>query len=144
MITEFTPISALIGGTMIGLASVILMGSFGRIFGATGILAGLFAPENRRDFAWRATLVAGMVCAPLAYRLAVGDWAPMAVERPLAWLAVGGLIVGFGVAFGGGCTSGHGVCGLARFSRRSLVATVTFMAMTALTVYVTRHILGAA
>lgn len=142
METTFTPLLSLSGGLLIGLASVLLMLTLGRIMGATGILIGVFAPASRADWAWRATLVAGMVSAPLVWWLVAGTMPEVQVPVSKAMLAAGGLIVGIGVTLGGGCTSGHGVCGMARLSRRSIVATATFMAATALTVYVLRHVIG--
>ncbi len=142
METEFTPWASLSGGLLIGTAAVLLMASMGRIMGATGIVAGVLFPESRKDWAWRAALLAGMASAPLLY-LAVSGGMPVAqvpVDRGL--LVLGGLLVGVGVTFGGGCTSGHGVCGIARLSVRSIVATGVFMATTALTVYVLRHVIG--
>jgi uncharacterized membrane protein YedE/YeeE len=142
METEFTPLISLIGGLLIGMASVLLMLLRGRVFGATGILAGFISPESSSDWAWRATLLAGMVSGPLVV-LAITGQMP-AVEVPVSNLAliVGGVIVGLGAAFGGGCTSGHGVCGMARFSPRSITATIVFMLATFVTVFVIRHILG--
>ena len=140
--TTFTPLTSLAGGVLIGLASTFLMLLLGRIFGATGILAGFLQPASGTDFTWRATLLAGMVTAPAVIWLAMGQMP--AVEVPISALAlvIGGLIVGVGVSYGGGCTSGHGVCGMARLSPRSLVATVTFMLATFATVYVIRHVIG--
>ena len=140
--TTFTPLTSLAGGVLIGLASTFLMLLLGRIFGATGILAGFLQPASGTDFTWRATLLAGMVTAPAVIWLATGQMP--AVEVPISALAlvIGGLIVGVGVTYGGGCTSGHGVCGMARLSPRSLVATVTFMLATFATVYVIRHVIG--
>ena len=141
--TEFTPWASLIGGVLIGLASVLLMAFQGRVFGATGILAGFISPSSSGDWAWRAALLAGMVSGPLAYLVFFGTWP--AIETPVSrWMLIlGGVIVGVGVTFGSGCTSGHGVCGMARLSRRSIVATVTFMLTTGITVYVVRHVIGA-
>ena len=141
--TAFTPLQSLFGGALIGLAAVMLMGLHGRIFGATGILTGIVAPQGRSDFAWRIVLLAGMVCGPLLV-LALTGRLP-AVEVPVSTVAllVGGLLVGVGVTFSSGCTSGHGVCGLARLSPRSAVAVVTFMVATAATVFVIRHVIGA-
>ena len=140
--TTFTPLTSLAGGVLIGLASTFLMLLLGRIFGAPGILAGFLQPASGTDFTWRATLLAGMVTAPAVIWLATGQMP--AVEVPISALAlvIGGLIVGVGVTYGGGCTSGHGVCGMARLSPRSLVATVTFMLATFATVYVIRHVIG--
>ena len=143
MITEFTPVQSLLGGTLIGLASVLLMLTLGRVMGATGILAGILTPVSRADWLWRVVLVAGMATGPLAVMLIKGQMPAVQVPISTAVLAVGGVLVGIGVTFGAGCTSGHGVCGLARLSPRSLVATVTFMLTTGITVYVIRHVLGA-
>ncbi|HID67063.1 MAG TPA: YeeE/YedE family protein, partial [Roseibacterium sp.] len=140
--TEFSPWISLFGGVLIGLASTLLMLSVGRIMGATGILAGLVFPASKRDFAWRATIVAGMVTGPLVVWLLSGEMPAVQVPVSTTMLLIGGLIVGFGVTFGGGCTSGHGVCGIARLSPRSIVATATFMIFTFATVFVVRHLLG--
>lgn len=142
MATEFTPWSALLGGVMIGLAAVLLMALRGRILGATGILAGLVIPNGLADWAWRAAMVAGMITGPLVYLLITGDFPAIEVPVSRGMLVLGGLAVGVGVSFAGGCTSGHGVCGLARSSPRSLAATMTFMATAFATVYLTRHVLG--
>ncbi|MES2914319.1 MAG: YeeE/YedE thiosulfate transporter family protein [Pseudomonadota bacterium] len=142
METAFTPWASLGGGVLIGLAAVLLMAVHGRIFGATGILGGLLKFNDRADWALRAAIVAGMASGPLVFLLATGQM-PV-IEQPVPTWAIigGGLIVGIGVSYGGGCTSGHGVCGNARFSRRSMVATVTFMATAIATVFVIRHVLG--
>ncbi|MEZ5797040.1 MAG: YeeE/YedE family protein [Paracoccaceae bacterium] len=142
METAFTPVQSLIGGVWIGIASVLLMLTLGRIMGATGIVAGILAPAGRQDWLWRVALVAGMASGPLALMLVTGQMTEVQVPVSRATLIIGGLAVGIGVTFGAGCTSGHGVCGLARLSPRSLAATLTFMAVTALTVYVTRHVIG--
>jgi uncharacterized membrane protein YedE/YeeE len=144
MPTDLTPFSSLGGGILIGIASVLLMANFGRVMGATGILAGFLMPTNRDDWAWRASLLAGMVSAPALYWLVSGQ--SVVVQVPVSTIAmiIGGLIVGVGVTFGGGCTSGHGVCGIARLSPRSIVATVVFMIAAVATVYVTRHVIGGA
>jgi len=142
METTFTPWASLGGGVLIGLAAVLLMLVRGRIMGATGVLAGVISPDSRDDFLWRALLIAGMVTAPAVIWLATG--AMPAVEVPISTgaMIVGGLIVGIGVTFGAGCTSGHGVCGIARLSPRSIVATATFMVFTAATVFGIRHVIG--
>jgi uncharacterized membrane protein YedE/YeeE len=140
--TAFTPGASLAGGVLIGVDSTLLMLTLGRVMGATGILAGLLQLSSGQDFAWRAVLLAGMVPVPAAVWLISGEMP--AVEVPISTVAliVGGLIVGVGVTYGSGCTSGHGVCGMARLSPRSIVATLTFMISTGLTVYLIRHVIG--
>ena len=142
MITEFTPYLSLIGGILIGLSAVILMWLNGRIAGMTGILAGVLPPYER-DWPsanlWRAIFLIGAITAPMIW-LGLGNKIDFAVPVSNIFLAVGGLLVGIGVTFGGGCTSGHGVCGIARLSPRSIVATVVFMLTTFATVYVLRHL----
>ncbi len=141
--TEFTPWQSLGGGALIGLAAVLLMGLSGRIAGVTGIVGGL-VPPVAADWGWRAAFVAGAVTAPaLVVALAGPAAVPFRSVVPAPWLIVSGLLVGAGAWLGSGCTSGHGVCGIARLSRRSIAATLTFMASTAATVFVIRHILGA-
>lgn len=142
METEFTPLVSLFGGALIGISAVMLMAGIGRIMGATGILGGLIMPTGPGT-SWRAALLAGMVTAPVLMLLATGT--PPSLQVPVSTLSliVGGLIVGFGTSFGGGCTSGHGVCGNARLSPRSIAATLTFMAATFVTVFLVRHVFGA-
>jgi hypothetical protein len=140
-VTEFTPVSAAIGGALIGLATTLLMLLTGRIAGISGIFAGSILPgADARG--WRIAFIAGLILAPLAAGL-IGY--PMAPPRmPASWAVVigAGLLVGFGTRLAGGCTSGHGVCGLARLSARSLVATAVFMATAVAVVAVSRHVLG--
>ena len=142
METVFTPLQSLAGGALIGLASVMLMATIGRIMGATGILAGLLQPLSLSDWSWRAALFAGMVSGPLAVMVLTGKMPEVQVPVTTTMLVVSGLLVGLGVTFGAGCTSGHGVCGMARLSPRSIAATATFMLTTAITVYVIRHMAG--
>lgn len=140
--TEFTPLVSLFGGMLIGLSAVLLMAFHGRIAGMTGIVAGIIPPLGS-DWAWRAAFLAGAIIAPaLIVAVTGGDVIEFNSPIPVEWLIAGGLIVGIGVTFGGGCTSGHGVCGMARLSARSIVATLTFMATTAATVFIVRHVLG--
>lgn len=141
--TAFTPWQSLAGGILIGLASVLLMLSLGRIMGATGILAGVLTPAAHPDEGWRAAILAGMVSGPLALMVLTGTMPVVDVAVSIAMLVLGGFLVGIGVTYGSGCTSGHGVCGMARLSRRSIAATLTFMITTGLTVFVIRHVLGA-
>ena len=143
METTFAPFASLGGGVLIGLAAVLMMGLLGRIMGATGIVAGALIPSRPGERSWRVAAILGMVTGPLAYLGLTGEMPAIKAPEPTLMLIVGGLIVGVGVTLGSGCTSGHGVCGLARLSPRSLAATLTFMASTAATVFVVRHILGA-
>ncbi len=140
--TEFTPLAAAFGGFLIGLSAVLLMLFHGRIAGMTGFV-GAVLPPVASDWSWRAVFLAGAIAGPVVYSMATGN--VIAIDEPVskAMLVVGGLIVGVGVTFGGGCTSGHGVCGMARFSKRSFVATCVFMATTFATVFVIRHVFGA-
>ena len=140
--TEFTPLASLAGGLLIGAAAVLLMLFHGRIAGATGILIGFVVPSGMADWGWRAAFVAGMVSGPLAFLAITGALPAVQVAMPMAALAIGGVIVGVGVTLGSGCTSGHGVCGTARFSKRSIAATLTFMAATTVTVFIIRHVIG--
>jgi uncharacterized membrane protein YedE/YeeE len=133
-------IMAAIGGVLIGLSAVLLMAFSGRIAGVSGIVGGLLPPKPASDRSWRLSFVLGLVLAPLILRMATGAsgiGAP-AVDYPL--LLAAGLLVGVGTAFGGGCTSGHGICGLARLSPRSAFAVAVFMAAAIVTVFVTRHL----
>ena len=143
METVFTPWQSLGGGVLIGAASILLMATLGRIMGATGILAGLFSPSSASDFSWRAAVLLGMVTGPAVIWALTGQMPEVQVPISTTMLVVGGFIVGIGVTFGSGCTSGHGDCGMARLSPRSLAATLTFMLTTGFTVYVVRHVLGA-
>ncbi len=140
--TTFTPWASLGGGVLIGVASTLLMLMLGRVMGATGILAGVFSPASRDDFAWRATLLAGMVSGPALIWLVSGEMPAVEVPISTAAMIIGGLIVGAGVTYGAGCTSGHGVCGMARLSPRSIAATLTFMTTTFITVFIIRHVIG--
>jgi uncharacterized membrane protein YedE/YeeE len=137
--TQFTPLSALAGGALIGLAAAVLMLTNGRIAGISGIAGGLLRPHPG-EIHWRVAFLGGLILAPLLLRTvggAVPEAAPLA-NVPV--LIAAGLLVGFGTRLGGGCTSGHGVCGIARFSMRSVLATATFMAAAIVTVLVTRHL----
>ena len=135
--TDFTPLMSTLGGMLIGLSAVVLMLSHGRIAGMTGIVAGLVPPQaSDRD--WRVVFILGAMAAPVLM-LAFGSMPVVTVPSSNLLLVIGGLLVGIGVTYGGGCPSGHGVCGLARLSPRSLVAVITFMIATAITVYVVRH-----
>ena len=137
----FDPVSALIGGAMIGCASVLLMLFTGRIAGISGIFGGFLIPTGG-DKAWRLAFMAGLIFAPLLGGMA-GYPLPMP-QMPRSWtlIIIAGLLVGFGTRLGSGCTSGHGICGVARLSIRSLIATATFMLTAIVVVAVVRHAFG--
>jgi len=136
---NFTPYSALTGGALIGLAAVLFMALNGRIAGISGVLGGLVIPRAG-DVLWRVAFVAGIALAPILYRAAGGALPQINFYGSTVSLIIAGLLVGVGSQLGSGCTSGHGVCGIARFSRRSILATAVFMTIAALTVFVVRHV----
>ena len=143
--TEFTPWASLFGGVLIGLSAVMVMALFGRIAGIAGISRGALGMADgggAGDWAWRIAFVAGLIAAPPLVALVAGASVGQTVPTNLPMMAIAGLLVGLGTALGSGCTSGHGVCGLARLSTRSLVAVLTFMAVAALTVFLLRHVFG--
>ena len=143
---NFTPLSAAIGGVLIGLSAALLWITMGRVAGISGILGGLIGGMGTirsRDIVWRLAFLAGLVAAPLLYRFCGGTLPEPSVATAPGLLIAAGLLVGFGSRLGSGCTSGHGVCGLARLSRRSLAATALFMGSAAVTVFVVRHLIGA-
>jgi uncharacterized membrane protein YedE/YeeE len=137
---DFTPISGFAGGLLIGLAAALMLLLNGRVAGISGIVGGLLT-LRLRDTAWRAAFVAGLVIGALAYLSTADQTTPVRVITSLPAILVGGLLVGFGTRLGSGCTSGHGLCGMARLSGRSVAATATFFGVAMLTVFVTRHIL---
>lgn len=133
-IINFTPTPALIGGLIIGLASAVLLLGNGRIFGISGIIGGILGPKKGETL-WRLLIVLGLIAGATLARYMMGS--DMTVStRSYPWLIAGGFIMGFGSRLGSGCTSGHGVCGISRFSVRSIVATLTFMATGFLTVFI--------
>lgn len=138
--TDFTPVASLLGGALIGASAVMLMAAKGRIAGISGIAVRLLPPYSDGEFAGRLAFILGIVAAPLAILLVTGTAPVPTIEAGPALLILAGLLVGFGAVWGNGCTSGHGVCGLARLSVRSLVATLTFMATAMLTVLLARHL----
>jgi uncharacterized membrane protein YedE/YeeE len=141
--TEFTPLAGLLGGGLIGLSAVLLMGGYGRIAGASGIFAGLLTFNFNTEFGWRSIFIIGMFIGAAWSGLFFIEATSLSFSGgPLTAIAAG-LLVGVGTVFGSGCTSGHGICGLSRFSMRSLAATCTFMVVAILTVYFTRHVFGA-
>ncbi len=141
-VTEFTPFASTIGGALIGVAAVMLMAFNGRIAGISGILGRLMPPYAGTDPWDAACFVLGLIAAPLVYAAVTGAAFAQTVSGQAGLMAAAGLLVGFGAAYGGGCTSGHGVCGIARLSPRSLVATATFMATGFATVFLMRHLWG--
>ena len=141
--TDFTPYASFGGGVLIGLAALILMLAKGRVMGVSGILAGLLSRPSGADWSWRLVFVIGTLLGPLllvALRGGIEIEAVQIAEGGQFWLAA--FLVGLGTAIGSGCTSGHGICGLARFSVRSLAAVMSFVATGVATVFVTLHILG--
>jgi uncharacterized membrane protein YedE/YeeE len=137
---HFTPLASFGGGLLIGLAAAMLLLANGRIAGISGIVGGLLRPA-RGDIGWRLAFLLGLLAAPLVW-LAFQAMPPAQIDHAPGLLAIAGLLVGIGTRFGSGCTSGHGVCGIARLSPRSLVATLCFMLAGFATVFVIRHIIS--
>lgn len=140
--TDFTPFASLTGGMMIGLSAVLLMLWEGRIAGISGIVGRLLPPYRDTAYLSRLGFVIGLVAAPLAMVALTGGPVTQTVSGNLPLMILAGLLVGFGAVWGGGCTSGHGVCGLSRLSKRSFVATGVFMTTAVVTVFIIRHIIA--
>lgn len=140
---NFTPYSALIGGALIGLSAALLMLLNGRVAGISGIIGRALPPHQRADLGWRLFFLTGLLLGPLSTRLVGDNVTNIHIDTPLPVLVIAGLLVGYGTNLGGGCTSGHGVCGLARLSPRSSAATLMFMVVAGITVYIVRHWIGA-
>ena len=140
MSPEFSPASGFLGGILIGLAAVLLLLANGRIAGVSGIVGGLLS-RKPGDIGWRAAFVLGLWLGALVYWAARGALFDVALQATPAVMIVAGFLVGYGTRLGSGCTSGHGVCGIARFSPRSMVATAVFMASGIATVFVVRHVI---
>jgi uncharacterized protein len=140
--TEFTPLASTIGGMLIGVAAVIMLALNGRIAGISGIVGRLLPPYADSDALGAAWFIVGLIVAPSIYEAAAGAPFAQTVSGNIALMAVAGVLVGFGTGIGGGCTSGHGVCGVARLSMRSILATATFMATGFITVFLMRHAIG--
>lgn len=139
---NLTPLSGFLGGALIGLAAALLMLLTGRIAGISGIFGGLLTP-NASDRGWRIAFIAGLIAAPLLASFVTSTALPSpAMPASMIVIVIAGLLVGFGSRMGGGCTSGHGVCGIARLSARSLIATAIFMVTAIATVAVARHVIG--
>jgi len=139
VVGDFTPISGLIGGLLIGLAVALMLLLNGRLAGISGIVGGLVTPKAG-DTGWRAAFLVGLPLGALAYIIVAGGQAPVDVLASPPAILVGGLLVGFGTRMGSGCTSGHGLCGLARLSSRSVVATAVFFGVAMVTVFLARHV----
>ena len=139
---NFTPFSAFSGGIFIGLAATLLLLLNGRIAGISGIMGGLMNFKPRSEWVWRLVFLLGIVIGAFLFHLIRPDFFQPRVGFPLWLLALGGFLVGFGTRMGNGCTSGHAVCGIARLSVRSIVATIVFMTSGFMTVYIIRHLVG--
>ncbi|HCI19742.1 MAG TPA: YeeE/YedE family protein [Alphaproteobacteria bacterium] len=137
---SFTPMASLVGGVMIGVAALLLMLLHGRVMGISGILGGIVRPAARDDVPWRLLFVAGALLGPLAVIYLVGRPVYVVPVASGLVLPVAGFLVGLGTAIGSGCTSGHGICGLARLSMRSAAAVGMFMITAVVTVYIVRHV----
>lgn len=140
-IVNFTPVSGLVGGLLIGTAALLLLAANGRIAGISGIFGGLFLGSESGDRLWRGLFVVGLIAGAATYWALRPQGAALSLQASLPGMAIAGVLVGFGTRLGSGCTSGHGVCGIARMSPRSLVATATFMLLGFVTVFVLRHVL---
>jgi uncharacterized membrane protein YedE/YeeE len=136
MNTLFMP---LFGGVLIGLSSLAMLALLGRITGISGIFAGVITAESG---IWRWAFLAGLIGGPLLFHLLTSTDAPLVSETDWPMIITAGLLVGFGTRYAGGCTSGHGVCGIGRLSQRSMAATASFIAAGMVTVFITRHLLG--
>ena len=137
---NFTPVSGVIGGLLIGLSTVLLILFNGRIAGISGIVGGVLT-RKASEIGWRAVFVVGLLIGAFVYMLATGGALPVNMQASLPVMVAAGLLVGFGTRLGSGCTSGHGVSGIARFSKRSIVATLVFFITAIITVFLTHHVL---
>jgi uncharacterized membrane protein YedE/YeeE len=138
---NFTPVSAFSGGVLIGLAATLLLLFNGRIAGISGMMSGLLGTQ-RTEFFWRLAFLAGIVIGAFIFHIIKPEFYQPRANFPIWLLALGGILVGFGTRMGNGCTSGHAICGIARLSLRSIVATVTFMATGFIIVFIARHLIG--
>lgn len=140
---NFTPFSALIGGLLVGSSAVLLLCINGRIAGISGIFHGLL-PIRKNDFLWRLLFLGGLIAGSQIYYLFPQLYFEPRSHYPIHLLLIAGFLVGAGTKLSGGCTSGHGICGIARLSARSIVATITFFIFGLMTVYILRHVWGIA
>ena len=138
---NFTPFSAFFGGTLIGVSILLLLLFNGRMAGISGIMNGLLTSGNTGR-SWRGLFLVGLILGGLLFEMLIPDFYLPRQNYPILLVALGGFLVGFGTRLGSGCTSGHGICGMAQLSKRSIVATLTFMFFGGLTVYGTLHLLG--
>lgn len=132
----------LIGGSLIGISSLLMLLLLGRITGISGILTGIITWNKTDGLPWRAAFIGGLILGAVLYQIIFARPLPLQMQADGVMLVLAGLLVGMGTRLGSGCTSGHGVCGIARRSPRSIVSTVTFMAVAVITVYLTRHVLA--
>jgi len=140
-ITLFTPYSAIIGGMLIGVSATFFLWLNGRISGISGIIHGLVPPEKGSGV-WRLAYILGLFIGGFTFYLVPAIQFELRDQYSIYLLLLGGVLVGFGTRMGSGCTSGHGVCGIARLSKRSIIATLTFMTSAVITVYIMRHVAG--
>jgi uncharacterized protein len=139
-VENFTPVSGLVGGLLIGLSTALMMLFNGKIAGISGIVGGLLSRKGS-EVGWRAVFIVGLLLGAFIYVLATGAALPVYIQASLPVVVIAGLLVGFGTRLGSGCTSGHGVVGIARLSKRSIVATLVFFAAATVTVFLTQHVL---
>jgi uncharacterized membrane protein YedE/YeeE len=139
-VENFTPVSELIGGLLIGTSTGVLILFNGRIAGISGIFGGLLTKKGS-EIGWRAVFVVGLFLGAFIYMVATGNALPVNVQASLPVMVIAGLLVGFGARLDSGCTSGHGISGIARFSKRSIVATLVFFVTAIITVFLTHHVL---
>ncbi len=138
---NFTPFSATLGGIIIGCSIALLLLFNGRMAGISGIMNGLISP-NKNDTQWRITFLLGLIIGAFLFNLFFSDSITLRQNYPLWLIALGGFLVGIGTRLGSGCTSGHGICGIANLSKRSLLATLTFMGSGMVTVFILKHLFG--
>ena len=141
-IHNFTPLTALAGGSLIGMSAVFLLLTSGQIAGVSGFVQGALINNSIKKRGSCLLFLGGLIIGSFLYRSLTGSETSITLEAPMIVLVIGGILTGFGTSLGSGCTSGHGICGIARKSMRSLVATLTFMAAGVATVYAMRHLLG--
>ncbi len=137
---NFTPVSAFLGGSLIGLSAILLLLYNGRTAGISGIMNGVFLSPGHEQ-RWRLAFLLGLILGAFIFQQIVPDFIQFRSDYPLALVAIGGFLVGVGTRLSSGCTSGHGICGIANLSRRSIIATLCFMASGFITVFITKHVL---